>query len=382
MTGTSSPLPVGLVGLGALSQRALLPHFALPDARARIDMLAVCDVNQERARLTSEKYEVPEYYSNLDEMLRAAPVEAVLIATPIHLHYAQAMAALEADKHVYIQKPAATNLEQCRQIFQKADRRRRLVLASPVQMLNPTREFARVQLTAGAIGPVYWALCTANAPGHEKELARLGNDPLRSIDPSWYFKTEGGPVFDMTIYALDALVGLLGPVVQVGSFSGIRVPTRQWKGQDIRVDTDDNALLMLDFGENVFAVVSGSNAHSGRRVAWGDVSIFGAEGAMEIYSDNTAEPNLANVVEVVGGEKQIIRDFGPHLPPEHARMPDPHVYADIMHFIDGITTGTPMVASAERTCHVIEIMEKSSEAARNGRTQAISTTIKPRNEIN
>ena len=76
---------------------------------------------------------------------------------------------------------------------------------------------------------------------------RLGNESLSEIDPSWYYKSGGGPLYDMTVYAIDSLVGIFGPVRRVSALSGKRVPVRYWKGKEINVEIDDNTLLLLDF---------------------------------------------------------------------------------------------------------------------------------------
>ena len=283
MKSTTSPVRVGLLGLGVLSQRSLLKHLSLIDVKEKIELVAVCDIDEDRASLTAEKYSVPEYYSQLENMLCRSSIDAVLVCTPIPKHYENALMSLQADKHVYIQKTLATSLESAQEIFLEAERRGLVVVASPLQMLNPARQLAKKILTENTIGPVYWSICTTNG-GHDTEKERLGNESLSEIDPSWYFKSGGGPLYDMTVYAIDSLVGLFGPVRRVCALSGKRVPVRYWKGKQIKVDIDDNTLLLLDFGESQYALVNGSNAHQSTRLGWGNISICGALGALEIYS--------------------------------------------------------------------------------------------------
>ena len=83
MKSTTFPVRVGLLGLGVLSQRSLLKHLSLPDAKDKIQLVAVCDIDRERARLTAEKYSVPEHYASLESMLSCSSIEAVLVCTPI-----------------------------------------------------------------------------------------------------------------------------------------------------------------------------------------------------------------------------------------------------------------------------------------------------------
>ena len=372
MKSTTSPVRVGLLGLGVLSQRSLLKHLSLIDVKEKIELVAVCDIDEDRASLTAEKYSVPEYYSQLDNMLCRSSIDAVLVCTPIPKHYENALMSLQADKHVYIQKTLATSLESAQEIFLEAERRGLIVVASPLQMLNPARQLAKKILTENTIGPVYWSICTTNG-GHDTEKERLGNESLSEIDPSWYFKSGGGPLYDMTVYAIDSLVGLFGPVRRVCALSGKRVPVRYWKGKQIKVDIDDNTLLLLDFGDSQYALVNGSNAHQSTRLGWGNISICGALGALEIYSENPSEPNLASVVDVVGEKTHYLRDYGPYLTESHLNIGDPHTFVDIMHFVDCVTSKTIPISDASRTCHIIEIIEKSFMAARTGKIQKIKT---------
>ena len=155
----------------------------------------------------AEKYSVPEYFADLESMLSYSSIDAVLVCTPIPLHYENALMALHANKHVYIQKTLATSFESAKEIFLEAEHRGLIVVASPLQMLNPARQLAKKILSENTIGPVYWSICTTNG-GHDTENERLGNESLSEIDPSWYYKLGGGPLYHMTVYAIDSLVGL------------------------------------------------------------------------------------------------------------------------------------------------------------------------------
>src|SRR6266508_128923 len=84
---------VGLVGLGSLAQRGILPHTFQDDAREKIEAVAVCDNVPGRAVAVAEKWNWAEAYTDFEAMLAHADLEAVFIATPIPLHYRQAMAA-------------------------------------------------------------------------------------------------------------------------------------------------------------------------------------------------------------------------------------------------------------------------------------------------
>ena len=66
-----------------------------------------------------------------------------------------------------------------------------------------------------------------------------------AIDPSWYFrKPGGGPMYDMTVYALHRLTSVLGPARRVTAMSGIRIPERTFLGRTVPTEADDNTILL------------------------------------------------------------------------------------------------------------------------------------------
>jgi predicted dehydrogenase len=102
----------GLVGCGSVAQRGILPHLMLPDARERVQLLAVVDVVEERARRTAERFHVPAYFSLTAAMLAGANIDLVIVASPIPYHFEIAREAIEAGKHVYVQKAMTNSLAE------------------------------------------------------------------------------------------------------------------------------------------------------------------------------------------------------------------------------------------------------------------------------
>src|SRR5918912_1946059 len=241
---------VGLVGLGSLAQRGILPH-------------TFCDNAPGRAEAVAEKWHWQEAYTDYEAMLAHADVEAVFIATPIPLHHRQAMAALQAGKHVYVQKSMTTTLAEANEVVNLARSKGLKLCASPGEMLRPPWPQIKEAVQQGRIGRVYWALSGMQSGGHENESFRAEDDVLSNVDPTWYYKPGGGPVYDMTVYCLHELTGILGPVQRVTAMSGIGLPVREWKGQRIEVEMDDNTLVLLDFGNATFAYAFGANCRGG-----------------------------------------------------------------------------------------------------------------------
>ena len=124
-------LKAGLVGCGSLSQRGVLPHLAAADARERIRLVAVVDADEERARQSARRFDVPAYFTSIEAMLAEVELDLVLVITPIGSHFAHAMAAIEAGKHVYIQKAMTTTLAEADVLLAARDRMRVKLAAAP-----------------------------------------------------------------------------------------------------------------------------------------------------------------------------------------------------------------------------------------------------------
>jgi predicted dehydrogenase len=378
---------VGLAGLGSVAQRGILPHTFEGDARSRLEPVAVCDPVPGRAEAVAEKWNWHEAYTDYEEMLRRAEIDAVLLSTPIPFHYQQIVAALEAGKHVFTQKTMTTTLKEANHVVELARQKGRVLVAAPGEMLRPPWPQIKAAIEAGTIGRVYWAMAGMQGAGHENEEFRREDDVLRNVDPTWYYKKGGGPVYDMTVYCLHELTGILGPVKRVSAMSGIGLPVRRWKEKEIPVEMDDNTHITLDFGEATFGFAFGANCRGGPLPRF---AVFGSEGSIEAGNRPRGAPpapgavtnpvrggSYAKVVgpNVEGGEKTLELPEMPYRVGRHREIGEAHGYADIMHLIDCIQTGQKPVASGEHARHVVEIIEKAYQSSREGRTLDLESTL-------
>jgi predicted dehydrogenase len=374
---------LALAGLGSVSQRGILPHLAQADALERVDLVACCDVVPGRATETARVFGWSEAYDDYDQMIAQADVDIVLIATPIPAHYDQIMKALRHGRHVYAQKTMTTTLAEANDVIDLAAQNHRMVVASPGQMLNPTLAAIRDLVRNGDLGKVYWTLSTNAGGGHEHESFRTGNDVLRNVDPTWYYKAGGGPVYDMAVYSLHTLTGIFGPVRQVTAVSGIGLPVRTWKDKEITVEMDDNTLMLLDFGDATFAIAGGQNSRVAPTIGWGRLTISGTRGTVDFGGGLGGLEVVSDAVLPKAFGASGPRVFIPsaslpglqHVTGPHTTIQEPHVYNDIMHMVDCLQHGTAPVPTAAHARHVVEVIERAYVAARTGQTQNVTSTF-------
>jgi predicted dehydrogenase len=369
---------LGVVGAGVISLRGILPHLSQEDVQDRVRLQAVCDPVPGRAEAAAARFGIPRAYTDYAELLERGDVDAVTIASPIGLHYEQGRQALDAGKHVHFNKTMTTTVAQATDLIDTAAAKGLKLVASPGEVLRPHNQAIKRLIAGGALGTLCWAAC-GSAPGryHQNEPERQGDDVLSNVDPAWYFrKPGGGPLYDTTVYALHGLTGVLGPARRVTALSGIRLTEREFREQTIAADADDTTLMLLDFGEGLFALVYGTVAGSLTKGFTG--SYFGSSGSI-VGFDRNGEPldypgrDLAQQCPdgLATGNQWLL----PHVVGPHRAIMEQHVYEDVMQLVDWVRDDTPTIVTAEHARHVIDVIESAYRSAETGQRQDLTTTF-------
>ena len=269
------PLSVGLVGCGNISER-YLDHDAHLEA---FDIVACADLETERAEETSESFAVEA--RGVEELLESDDVEAVLNLTPPFAHHDVLVQALEAGKHVYTEKPLATDTDDAAEIVETAAERGLLVGAAPDTFLGAGLQTARSVIEEGRIGEPVGATAVWTSPGHEHWHP----------DPDLFYAEGGGPGLDMGPYYVTALVALLGPANRVAGTVGqphsereITSGYRQGESVDVEVPTHESAVV--DFGGGVTANLLFSFDVAGSTFPMPAFEIYGTDGTLALPDPN------------------------------------------------------------------------------------------------
>ena len=363
---------IGVVGAGSISVRGILPHLDMEDVKDRVRLTAVCDPAPGRAKAAAERFHIPHAYESYEELLTDGKCDAVTIASPIGLHYEQGKAAIEAGLHVHFNKSMTTTVDEADDLIARAQQKNLKLVSCPGQMLRPMFQRIRELIQEGALGKLTWAT-TGSAFGtyHEKESVRHGDDPLSNINPAWYYRRPGGgPLYDMTVYGLHALTGVMGPAKRVTAMSGVRIHEREFRGEMLPTDMDDNTFMVLDFGDSLFAFVYGAAA-GGIPDTWGPM-FMGTKGMIRNgkLNDTVIDYPGRDLDETYGANGSL-----PHVVGQHREQEESHVYEDIMQLVDWIRDGKPTIATAEHARHVIEIFDAAYRSAQSGQAQVLRTTF-------
>jgi predicted dehydrogenase len=194
---------LGVVGAGNIAATNVKGYLEDP----RCDVVAVCDNDEKVGRQAAKEWGAPSFYTDLDAMLSDPTIDAVEILTPTHLHRDHVIAALEAGKHVSVQKPAANTIEDAREMGAVAERVGRTLRISECFAHYPPLELAKKLVADGAIGkPTFLRIRTLVG---QTDSAFQAN--LRPEGYGWRLdkRSPGGHLFDDMVHKYAMATWLL-----------------------------------------------------------------------------------------------------------------------------------------------------------------------------
>ena len=201
-------LRVGVIGCGSIAQHRHLPEYI---ANKNVELVAVCDINENRVKEIAEKYEAAAY-TNYEELLTSGTVDAVSVCTPNYLHAPISIAALNAGLHVLCEKPMATSKQEAEAMIAASKRSDKKLMIAHNQRFVPSHQRARQLIASGEIGKIY-SFRTAFGHGGPEGWSADGKE-------SWFFEKEKafvGAMGDLGVHKADLLRYLLGEeITEVG----------------------------------------------------------------------------------------------------------------------------------------------------------------------
>jgi predicted dehydrogenase len=243
-----APLRVGIVGVGGVAAWAHLPAWQKSSLGR---LVAFCETRKEHAETVAREHKIDHVFTDFDEFLARADVDAVDICTPNRFHAPMICAALAAGKHVLCEKPLAMNAAEIETIIAAAKKSGKKLMTAQHMRFSPEAQAVKKYAESGALGEVYyaraWTLRRRLAPSRDSFIQKK--------------IAGGGALIDMGVHILDLTLWLLNFPKPV-SVSGIAL-TKLGKRRDIRggwgewdrdkFDVDDFAAAFVRF-ENGLAL--------------------------------------------------------------------------------------------------------------------------------
>jgi len=164
----AQPVQVGVVGLGYWGPNLIRNLHDVPGA----EPAWMCDLRPEALAAVGRRYPAVRRTHDLDEMLADDRLDAVAVVTPVGTHYDLAMRALEAGKHVYVEKPLASSSDDARALIRAAYERRLVLMPGHTFLYSPAVIRIRDLIRSGELGDIYFiSMSRVNLGLHQSDVS-------------------------------------------------------------------------------------------------------------------------------------------------------------------------------------------------------------------
>ena len=328
-------LNVAVVGCGYWGPNLVRNFISLNDCAVK----KICDMNQARLGYINKLYPTVEGTTKYDDIISDTGIDAVVIATPVSLHYEQAAMSLSAGKHTFIEKPMASSTMECKELIDLAEKKKLTLMVGHTFIYTPAVKKIKEIISKGDLGKIQYI--------HARRL-NLG-----------LFQKDINVAWDLAPHDLSIILYLMNKAPVSVNCQG---------KCHINPGIEDVTSMTLDFPDNGFAIINSSWLDPNKVR---EMTIVGDK-RMVVYDDN--EPL----------EKLKIYDKRVEVPPHYDTFAEFHyayhygdMYApylkqeeplkvEMQHFIDCIASKVKPDTGGPEGLKVVQILESASDSLKKG----------------
>ncbi len=249
-----------IVGCGSIGSR----HIAVVDAAERAEIVAICDVEEQKGRQISELYNGIPFYSDYETMLRDSDAQIVSICTPHGLHAEMAILAAKYKKNILVEKPMALNVEDCNRMIQAAQENGVKLMVVKQNRYNVPIALTKQVLDSGFIGRIFMVQCNVLWNRHQGYYS----------DSNWRGSSEleGGALHTQASHFIDLLIWWFGDVIDAKTIM-------ETKNHEIEIE--DCGTSILKFASGPIGSISWTTCVYNKNYE-GSITIIGENGTIKI----------------------------------------------------------------------------------------------------
>lgn len=331
-------LNVGVIGCGYWGPNLIRNFYQLNES----DVVQVADLDENRLNHMKELYPSIAVTTNHRDIINDPEIDIVAVATPVHSHYAICSEALDAKKHVFVEKPLTASVDEAEKLIALAEKNHRKLMVGHTFLYTSAVAKIKEIIDSGELGEIYYI---------NSQRMNLG-----------LFQQDINVIWDLAPHDISVILHLLGQEPQFVSAIG---------ESHINPAIEDIAILSLRFPNNLIAFIASS---------WLDpdkirkMTIVGSK-KMLVYDD--VQPT----------EKIKIYDKRVEKPTHYdtfAEFPYSYKYGDIVtpmiggteplrtelnHFIECINNDTPPLSDGKNGLNVLKILEAAQKSLNQGNNQ-------------
>jgi predicted dehydrogenase len=348
------PVKTGIIGCGAISGAYLSMAKTFP-----IVQITTCaDIDLTRAKSKAKEFQIPKA-TTVEALLNDPEIELILNLTIPKAHAHVSLAALNAGKHIYSEKPLAITREEGQQLITLAQQKNRKLGCAPDTFMGAGIQTARKLIEDNAIGRPVAFTAFMMCRGHESWHP----------NPEFYYQQGGGPMLDMGPYYLTALLQLLGPVKKLTGSATIAIPERTItsqpkQGQKIKVETPDHITGTIDFENNCTGTIIQTFATLFPQYdANQPITIYGTNGTIKVPDPNQFD----GPVSIATAKNPTFKEVPPTFKTGYGRS------IGAADMAQAIRTNQPFRANGDQAFYVLDLMTGFLDSAKSGQAHTPTT---------
>ncbi len=329
---------IGIVGMGNIAQTIHLPILTkLPDA----EVVAVCDVDDAKARIVAEKFQIQRYYSNVETMLKSEEgIVGVDICTPTAVHPDVALAAIESKKDVLVEKPLARTQKEAIEIVSTAKKHHRKVMVGMNNRFRPDSMILESFIEDHALGKIFYAKA-----GWFKKL---------NAASVWLTRKEqsgGGVVLDLGIVMFDLAFWMMG-------YPEVEEVTSTHYTQFTKEVEDSSIMFMKMKNGSTLTIEASWSFESNADFFYCDC--FGTEGSGSL--------NPFRILKRMHGSLVNVAPVSQETPQSLYRKSYEN---ELKHWVGALRGLHPVVSTGEEAVHRMKIVDAVYKSAKRGKAVTI-----------
>jgi predicted dehydrogenase len=335
----------GVIGCGGIADRRTIPGM-LESERVRI--VAVEDISEELAQRVAGKYGVEKIFTDIDEILGVGDIDAVYIATPVHVHEGQILKAADAGKHILCEKPLCLTVRKTEKVISYCEKRGVTLQVGFMMRYHGFHIRAKKMIENGELGE----------PVMGRGQLTCWYPPIKGAwrqDPA---KGGGGALMDMAIHSVDILRYMFGEVASVSSFNGTRI-----HGYPV----EDSGVILMNFKNGAYGVCD----------SFFNIPDEAAKGVLELYGTRGSLTAEGTISQVAGGKMFAFlqkgeRGYDAHqertnIEPFEVKAELKNMYfAEVEDFVDAVENNRRPMNSGEEALKNFKIICAAYESQKKG----------------
>lgn len=190
-------LKYGIIGTGGIAMGKHLPGYS--SLKDDVEIVAACDINEERLKKAGFKYNIPNLFTDYNDLLAMKEIDMVSVCLPNYLHAPVTIDALKAGKHVHCEKPMAIDGKAAQEMLYAKNETGRKLMIGLNNRFTPVSQYVKKFIEDGNLGDIYYAKC-----GWLRRRGLPANE--------WFQIKElsgGGPLIDLGVHYMDLVLYFL-----------------------------------------------------------------------------------------------------------------------------------------------------------------------------